>query len=121
MTQTRTILDADSGRPLLTDVRWCDSFTTKLRGFMFKTTLDLDEGLVLVEKRDNKVNTSIHMLFVNFPLGVVWVNDAGKIVDKIVAKPWRLSYVPAQPARYTIECHPDRLERFEVGKRVKFE
>lgn len=121
MGKTRSIVDAATGQTLLADVRWCDSFGTKLRGFMFKKTLTQDEGLVLVEKRDNKVNSSIHMLFVNFDLGVVWVNDAGEIVDRIIAKAWRPSYVPAHPARYTIECHPERLERFEVGKRVRFE
>ena len=39
MTQTRDIVDADAGRVILAQVRWCDSFATKLRGFMFKRTL----------------------------------------------------------------------------------
>ena len=60
------------------------------------------------------------MLFVNFPLGVVWVNDAGEIVETLVAQPWRLSYVPSRPVRYTIECHPEMLDRFVVGSRVRF-
>lgn len=120
MAKTRDIVDAKSGRVLLAGVRWCDSFATKLRGFMFKGSLAEDEALVLVEKKDNRVNSSIHMLFVNFPLGIVWVNDAGEIVETLVARPWRLSYVPTRPVRYTLECHPDILKRFRVGDRVTF-
>ncbi len=121
MTQTKNIVQQQSGETILPNVRWCDTFGSKLRGFMFKSTLTADEGLVLVESRDNRVNSSIHMLFVNFDLGVIWVNDSGEIVDKIIAKPWRLSYVPAQPARYTIECHPSRLGQFIVGEKISFQ
>ncbi len=120
MTPTRTIVNKETGQVILANVRWCATFASKLRGFMFKSTLAADEALVLVESRDNRVNSSIHMLFVNFDLGVVWVNSAGQIVDKIIAKAWRLSYVPAHPARYTIECHPSRLDEFEIGAFVSF-
>ncbi|MCP5098078.1 MAG: DUF192 domain-containing protein, partial [Chloroflexi bacterium] len=71
---TRHIKLKGNGRLLLANAKWCDSFGTKLRGFTFKPTLAEDEGLVLVEKRDSKMNTSIHMLFVKFDLAVIWVN-----------------------------------------------
>ncbi|MCP5099723.1 MAG: hypothetical protein GY943_29570, partial [Chloroflexi bacterium] len=94
---------------------------TKLRGFTFKPTLAEDEGLVLVEKRDSKMNTSIHMLFVKFDLAVIWVNDAGEVVDTVLAKPWKLSYAPQAPARYVIEGHPVLLQHVKVGDHIIFE
>ena len=110
-----------SGRILLKAARWCDGFMTKLRGFTFTPTLAEDEGLVLVENKDSKLSTSIHMLFVNFDLGVIWVNDAGEVVDTVLAKPWKLSYAPQAPARYVIEGHPRLLEQVKVGDRIRFE
>ena len=113
MTQPETIL--------LTQVNWCDSFMTKLRGFTFRRYLAESDGLVLVEKTDSRLNTSIHMLFVFFDLAVIWVNDAGQVVDTVLAKPWRLSYAPQAPARYVIEGHPNLLKTVKMGDQIRFE
>ncbi|KAA3659280.1 MAG: hypothetical protein DWQ04_22825 [Chloroflexi bacterium] len=118
--KTRQVILAENGRILLKAARWCDSFTTKLRGFTFTPTLAEDEGLVLVENKDSKLSTSIHMLFVKFDLGVIWVNDAGEVVDTVLAKPWKLSYAPQAPARYVIEGHPQLLEQVNIGDRITF-
>lgn len=120
MMKYRQIKLGENGRTLLKQAHWCDSFGSKLRGFTFRRHLAEDEGLVLVEKSDSRMATSIHMLFVFFDLGVIWVNDAGEIVDKVLAKPWRLSYVPQAPARYVIEGHPNLLTQVKVGDSVQF-
>ncbi len=120
MTEYREIKLGNDGRILLQRAKWCDNFSDKLRGFTFRRHLAADDGLVLVEKSDSRVAASIHMLFVFFDLGVIWVNDSGEIVDKVLAKPWRLSYVPQAPARYVIEGHPSLLEQVEVGDQIQF-
>jgi uncharacterized membrane protein (UPF0127 family) len=87
---------------------------------MFRKNISEDEGLLLVQGKDSRVDSSIHMLFVPFELGVIWINSHFKVVDKIIAKPWRLAYFPAVPAKYTLEIHPDRLSEYEIGDEVKF-
>ncbi|MCA9972084.1 MAG: DUF192 domain-containing protein [Anaerolineales bacterium] len=111
----------ENGRLLLPHARWCDSFGSKLRGFTFRRSLAPDDGLVLVETRDSRVTTAIHMLFVFFDLGVIWVNDAGHVVDKTLARPWRLSYAPQAPARYVVELHPTLLPQVQIGDRIAFQ
>ncbi len=117
---TKTIFHRESEQILIPKAKWCNTFGTKLRGFTFRRDLALTDGLVLVEKSDSKMNSSIHMLFVSFNLGVIWVNDAGEIVDKVVAKKWRLSYIPQAPARYVIEGHPTIIEQVNVGDHLEF-
>ena len=117
---TRQIVHVESGEVLIPQAKWCDSFGTKLRGFTFRRELGPQDGLVLVETRDNRVNTAIHMLFVFFELGVIWVNDAGEVVGTVVAQPWRLSYVPPAPARYVIEGQPELVNRVKVGDHIQF-
>jgi uncharacterized membrane protein (UPF0127 family) len=117
----RQLIHEESGRVLLARVRWCDTFTSKLRGFTFRRHLSADDGLVLVEKSDSRITSAIHMLFVFFDLGVVWVNDAGEVVDTVVAKPWRLSYTPKAPARYIIEFHPSLLPQVKTGDHIRFQ
>jgi uncharacterized membrane protein (UPF0127 family) len=120
MTQYRQVMHVESGRVLLPRARWCDSYFSRFRGFTFQRRLGEDEGLVLVEKADHRFNSGITMLFVFFDLGIVWVNNAGEVVDIIVAKPWMVSYLPKAPARYAVELHPHLLSRVEVGDHLRF-
>jgi uncharacterized membrane protein (UPF0127 family) len=101
-------------------IKYCDTFLTQLRGFTFRSRLARDEGLVLVGKRDSRLDSSIHMLFVSFDLSVIWINSAMQVVDKVLAKPWRPAYFSKQPARYVLEIHPGRWEDFEIGDGVEF-
>ena len=117
---TKTVFHVESNQALIPHAKWCDSFGSKLRGFTLRRDLAAEDGLVLVEKADSRMNTSIHMLFVFFDLGVIWVNDAGEVVDTAVAQKWRLSYVPQAPARYVIEGHPSIIEHVKVGEHIEF-
>jgi uncharacterized membrane protein (UPF0127 family) len=101
-------------------VDYCDSFLCRLRGLMFRSRLGPDEGLLLVEQRDSRLDTSIHMFFVPFDLAVFWINSEMTVVDKIIAKSWRPAYFPKADARYTLEIHPDRLGDYEIGDKVEF-
>jgi uncharacterized membrane protein (UPF0127 family) len=102
-------------------VKYCDSFLCRLRGLTFRNRLELDDGLLLVQgKRDSRVDSSIHMLFVPFDLNVVWINTNMTVVDKVIAKPWRPAYLPAEPARYVLETHPDRWNDYQIGDKVEF-
>jgi len=102
-------------------VGYCDSFFCRLRGLMFRSRLGLDEGLLLVEKRDSRIETSIHMLFVPFDLAVFWINSEMTVVDKIIAKSWRPAYLSKADAKYTLEIHPDRIGDYEIGDKVEFQ
>lgn len=117
---TRQVVHIESGEVLIPQAKWCDGFRSKLRGFTFRRTLGPQDGLVLVEAKDNRVNTAIHMLFVFFDLGVIWVNDAGEVVGTVVAQPWRLSYMPPAPARYVIEGQPELVSKVKVGDHIQF-
>ncbi len=114
------VINAVNGRILVKRARWCDSFTSKARGFTFRRGLAPGEGLVLVESSDSRVNSGITMLFCFIDLGVIWVDTHGMVVDTVVAKPWRPSYLPQAPARYAIEADPGIIEYVKIGDRVEF-
>jgi uncharacterized membrane protein (UPF0127 family) len=101
-------------------IKYCDTFLTQLRGLTFRSRLSRDEGLILVGKRDSRLDSSIHMFFVSFDLTVVWINSAMQVVDKVLAKSWRPAYFSKQPAKYVLEIHPERWGDFEIGDNVEF-
>jgi len=120
MTRNVTVRNLDdlAVPPVL--AHYCDGFFSKLRGFTFRTELAPGEGLVLVEKRDSRAETAIHMLFVWTNLAVAWIDSSNTVVDTVLAKSWRLFYAPARPARYVLEFHPSRLADFKPGQKVEF-
>ena len=121
---SRSIFVRNLNRPGLSParVKYCDSFLCRLRGLTFHKRLEPDDGLLLVQgKRDSRIDSSIHMLFVPFDLNVVWINTAMRVVDKVIAKPWRPAYFSKEPACYILEIHPDRWEDYQTRDKVEFQ
>ncbi|MFN8596026.1 MAG: DUF192 domain-containing protein [Anaerolineae bacterium] len=109
------------GETLLGRVKWCDSFGSKLRGLMFRRSIEPDEGLVLVESRSSIAATSIHMFFVPFDIAAIWLDDHYMIVHTALAKSWRPYYASPRSARYVLEGPPALLQRVALGETLKFE
>ena len=101
-------------------VQYCDTFFTQLRGLSFRSQLGRDEGLLLVGRLDSRIDSSIHMFFVPFDLSVIWIDSNMRVVDMVLAKPWRPAYFSKQPAKYALEIHPQRRGDFEIGDHVEF-
>ena len=101
--------------------QYCDGFWCRLRGLMFRKRIAFKEGLLLVQKRQNRLDAAIHMLGVWTDLAVVWLDEEQKVVDRCLARSWRPFYIPQRPARYILELSPERLADFEVGDELHFE
>jgi uncharacterized membrane protein (UPF0127 family) len=91
-----------------------------LRGLMFRSGLAAEEGLLLVEGRDARVDSAIHMFFVYMDLAVIWINSENEVVDLVLARAWHPIYIPRAPARFILEIHPDRLGEYRLGDRLEF-
>ena len=118
--RTAAVTAVPSGERLARRVRICRGFADKFLGLMFRSNLPETEGALLVYSRPSIGMTSIHMLFVPFPLGVFWLDARGAVVDRVRALPWRPYYGSAAPACYVLELHPSALERLQIGDRVAF-
>lgn len=109
------------GTALPLQARLCDTFFCRLRGLTFRRTLAADEGLLFVESAESRLATSIHMFFVFFSIGVVWLAADGTVVDAKLAKSFRPYYAPRTPARYYLEGTPDVLSWVRIGERLTIE
>ena len=85
------------------------------------TNLADEEGLLFVTASESRTNTTIHMFFMLFSIGVVWLDSSGKVVDKCLAKPWRPAYAPRSAAQYFVEARPGILDRVEIGDMLRFD
>ncbi|HTX80202.1 MAG TPA: DUF192 domain-containing protein [Longilinea sp.] len=98
--------------------KYCDTFFSNFKGLMFQKSIAEFEGILLVNGHESRIETSIHMFFMNFSIAVIWLDSNFKVVDTCLAKPWRPYYSPSMPARYVLEAHPNRLNDFKVGDEV---
>lgn len=121
MSQWRVLRKTDSGEVVLARVRLCESFWCHFRGLQLVPRLPDDEGLLFITDREGRAHTAIHMFFMLFSIGVIWMDREGRVVDKAFAKPWRPMYAPSQPAQYYLEANPALLDRVEIGDRMTFD
>ena len=106
-------------KPILAE--YCQSFFCQLRGLMFRKSLPDNWGLLLVQKTDSKINASIHMMFMWMDLAVIWINNDYVVVDLILARRWKLAYIPKAEARYVLETNESHLAEYKIGDKVQFD
>lgn len=99
--------------------RPCVTFWSRFRGLMLRPAIAPNEGLLFDEGRDLRLNASIHMFFMRFPIAVIWINSDLRVVDTCQAFPWRPYYAPSRPARYILETHIDRIADFHINDLVE--
>ncbi len=110
-----------SGDTLPLRVRRCDTFACRLRGLTFRRRVRDDEGLLFVERAESRLGTAIHMFFVFFPIGVLWLDAEGVVVDSVIARPFRPYYAPRAAAKYFVEGPPALVTWVQPGERLRME
>jgi len=115
------IVNLTTGQIIARQVVRCDTFWKRGRGLMFRRRRAIADGraFLFVERHEGIAQTAIHMLFVFFPIAVIWLDGEKRVVDKALARPFRPYYAPCRPAQYYIEGHPSLLERVSPGDRLQ--
>jgi uncharacterized membrane protein (UPF0127 family) len=114
------LVNCTSGNTLALDVLHCDTFWKRLRGLMFRRPLRRQEAYLFSYRRQSVSETTIHMLFVFFPISVLWLDADRRVVDVTLAKPFRPFYAPKRPAQYFVEGAPVLLEQVHIGDQLAF-
>lgn len=88
---------------------------------MFTKELGMNEGIILADQHESRINTAIHMLFMSFNITVLWLDKDRVVVDKVRAKKWRPIYMPKKPAQYVVELHESQFDQYAVGDQLIFQ
>jgi uncharacterized membrane protein (UPF0127 family) len=87
---------------------------------MFRKTLEANTGIILSESSESIINSSIHMFFMRFDIGVLWMDRNYVVVDKCIAKKWRPDYFSKKPAKHVIEIPTSSMDNFLIGDKLEF-
>ena len=100
---------------LVTAGRAADNHWTRLRGLLGHEPLEEGEGLLIVP------SNSIHMLFMGFPIDVLYVDSALKVIGlHHTLRPWRFGRIHLR-SRFVIELPAGTLSATgtEVGDQLQ--
>jgi uncharacterized membrane protein (UPF0127 family) len=100
---------------------YCESFFCKLRGLIFRSPLQPNQGLLLVSSRESRLDVAIHMIGVSSDLTIVWINHDLTVVDVQLAHKNQLASFPAAPAQYALELHPERMRDYHKKDQLRFD
>ncbi len=90
-----------------------NTFFTRMKGLMFSTPLSPKEGVLLSFPTERVID--IHMLFVFFPLDVLWFSGSGKIVKiERHVRPFA-TYIKGTRAQSVLEVPAGAAKNLKVG------
>ena len=105
------VVNRTRGTELGRSIRLADSLLGRLRGFLFRSRPVAGEGLLLSPCQ------AVHMMGVTFPLDVIFIDDAGRIVALYPGlKPMRRTRIHGM-ASHALELPEGTIERSgtEIG------
>jgi uncharacterized membrane protein (UPF0127 family) len=86
---------------------------------MFTKEIGLYQGIFMVQDTESRMNSAIHMFFMNFDIATIWLDSQMRVVDAKYAHRWQPVIAPKAPARFILETHPDRLSDFLIGDQIE--
>jgi uncharacterized membrane protein (UPF0127 family) len=114
------VIHRRNGELLLRSARWCSGLWCRMRGLQLRRRLKPGEAIILVHPDEGVFLSSIHMFFVFFTIGAIWIDGMGRVTSAQLARPWRPYYRSPTPAQYVLETTPDFLARISVGDELNF-
>ena len=102
------------------EAEYCDTALGRMRGLTFRRSLATGHGMLLVNRRENRLEAAIHTLFMNFDLALIWIDHRKRVVDTRLAPCWRPLFVPLHPASHVLEMGPERLLDFQPGDQLDY-
>ncbi|MBU1201613.1 MAG: DUF192 domain-containing protein [Nanoarchaeota archaeon] len=98
---------------LAKEKKLCKSILSKTKGLMFSRRIK-DEGLVFFFDKSQRV--SLHMLFVFFPIDIIFLDEKKRVVEvKESFKPFTF-YTSKERIKYLIELPNGTVKKTKISK-----
>jgi len=118
--KNKTILIKEENNQKIANVKFADTFFSRLKGLMFKK--DLDYVLVLKpNKINNKRSSAMHTCFMRINIDIVFLDENKKVFEIATLKPWKL-HTPKKEASYILEMREGSIKKYEIaiGDKLNF-
>ncbi len=102
-------------------IKYCTNTFSRTKGLRFSKPLKEKQALILVAEKESITETMIDMLFVFFPIDVLWLDKNKRVVDmRRSVKPFTFLIMPKRPAKYVVELKEGMANNINLGDELKF-
>ncbi|WP_321429571.1 DUF192 domain-containing protein [uncultured Methanolobus sp.] len=108
-----------NGKEVATDVDFACSTLKQIKGLMFRRRVPESYALVFVMKKIQRV--SLHMLFVNYPIDAIFLDEKKKVIKASSLRPWIGTCSCNGKVKYIIETSHGKSERLGIKQGDVFE
>ena len=106
---------------LANKVKHCSDILSNFKGLRFSKPLKDKQAIILESESENILENMIDMLFVFFPIDVLWLDKNKRVVDlRRNVKPFTPIAIPKRPAKYIIELKKGMTNNINLGDELKF-
>jgi uncharacterized membrane protein (UPF0127 family) len=109
-----------NNKKIIDKVKIADSGFERMKGLMFEDQTKFDYALVMVMPKEGRIEASIHMMFVFFPIDVLFLDSNKKIVDIVTLNPFHLNHTPKKASKYVIELPAKSAKSAKIGDFVSW-
>ncbi len=105
------------GKLIAKKAKLCDNIISSSLGLMFSKP-----KVAVLKASIESINlTTIHTVFMRFPIDVIWLDRGLKIVDiRRNVKPYRFPIAPRKKSMYVIELPAQKELAVNIGDKLKF-
>ncbi len=99
----------------------CRNFFSKALGLMFSSEKKVENrALVFAFSEPRKI--ALHMLFVFYPIDVLFLDDKKRVVELATLKPFCIGYISGKKSKYVIECKNGTIAKTKtkIGDEINF-
>ena len=110
------LFNKSKNKQIIDKVKVANTHWKRMKGLMFEKVEDFNYALVFELDRERGKSASIHMVFVFFPIDVLFLSKEKKVVDIVKAlKPFTPNYTPKERCNYFVELPEGKSEGIEIG------
>ncbi|MEK6959151.1 MAG: DUF192 domain-containing protein [archaeon] len=107
-----------NGKKLMNNVKLANDTWQRTKGLMFEEEKNFNYALVFDMPYESSIGSSIHMIFVFFPIDVLFLDSKKTVVDKVTLTPFMPNYTPKKAAKYVIEMPKGKAAKIKVGDKA---
>lgn len=109
-----------NGLAIAENIEFARTVVSQTLGLMFRRHIPPGYAMIFVLKKPSSVN--VHMLFMRFPIDVIFLNNEKKIAGLSRLNPWT-GHKAMENVKYVIETHAGSVEKYNlsIGGQMEFE
>lgn len=106
------VIASKQDQVVVTKVEVADTYWKRFKGLLGQKEMPQNYALIINPCKQ------VHMFFMKFPIGAIFLNEQNAVIAKEQLKPWEVSKLQKK-AKTIIETSPAKLELVELGDVLK--